>query len=265
MSIPFFKYQGAGNDFILLDQRSEQYLDPKHTPAAIIRGVCDRHFGIGADGLILLESSSDADFQMVYFNSDGHQSTMCGNGGRCIVAFARDMGLIERETIFLAVDGIHRANIDGDRVELEMQPVSTIEAIDQDLFLDTGSPHYVKFVDQLSEVEVVPAARAIRYNDRFAQEGTNVNFVQIAGESLKIATYERGVEGETLACGTGVTAAALALASRKEWPAGQYEVPVVAKGGDLRVRFRWQNKRADQIWLIGPARLVFSGTISLSE
>ena len=264
MEIPFYKYQGAGNDFILIDQRAQRYIKPDQTPASTIRKCCDRHFGIGADGLILLEYSSSTDFEMVYYNSDGHLSTMCGNGGRCMVRFAADLGIFTEETSFLAVDGPHKARLDGLQVELEMQAVDQLEYLGPDLFLDTGSPHYVRFVDQLEAIAVVPEARAIRYNDRFAEEGTNVNFVQVKDDQLHIATYERGVEGETLACGTGVTAAAIAYVEQTNLPEGDYDVPVIARGGDLRVRFHWSNKKASQIWLIGPAEYVFKGVIDLS-
>jgi len=264
MNIPFFKYQGAGNDFILIDQREQRYIKPDETPASTIRQCCDRHFGIGADGLILLEYSSSTDFEMVYYNSDGHLSTMCGNGGRCIARFAADLGIFTDVTTFMAVDGHHKARTSGTQVELEMQSVDQMEHIGSDLYLDTGSPHYVRFVDQLERVSVVPEARAIRYNDRFTEEGTNVNFVQVVEETLHIATYERGVEGETLACGTGVTAAAIAYLEQSSWPDGDYDIPVIARGGDLRVRFHWSNKKASQIWLIGPAQYVFKGVIDLA-
>lgn len=264
MNIPFYKYQGAGNDFILIDQREQRYIKPNETPASTIRYCCDRHFGIGADGLILLEYSSSSDFEMVYYNSDGHLSTMCGNGGRCMVRFAADLGIFTEQTSFVAVDGPHQARLADPQVELEMQSVDELEHLGADLFLDTGSPHYVRFVDLLEQISVVPEARAIRYNDRFAQEGTNVNFVQIKEGTLHIATYERGVEGETLACGTGVTAAAIAYVEQAALPDGEYDIPVIARGGDLRVRFHWSNKKASQIWLIGPAEYVFKGVIDLS-
>ncbi|MEM1218926.1 MAG: diaminopimelate epimerase [Bacteroidota bacterium] len=264
MNIPFYKYQGAGNDFILIDQREQRYIKPNETPASTIRQCCDRHFGIGADGLILLEYSSSSDFEMVYYNSDGHLSTMCGNGGRCIVRFAADLGIFTGETTFVAVDGPHKGRLLSTQVELEMQSVDQVEYIGADFYLDTGSPHYVRFVDQLGEVSVVPEAQAIRFNDRFMQDGTNVNFVEAIKDTLHIATYERGVEGETLACGTGVTAAAIAYVEQNAWPDGDYDIPVIARGGDLRVRFHWSNKKASQIWLIGPAEYVFKGVIDLS-
>lgn len=257
MQLNFRKYHGAGNDFVLVDAR--RGLAFPRTGTALIARLCDRHFGIGADGLILLEDHEEYDFAMAYFNSDGRPSTMCGNGGRCIVAFARDLG-IERETYrFLAADGPHLARLlPGGEVALQMSDVAAIEAGEDFYFLDTGSPHYVRFVDDLDGVAVVADARKIRYNDRFRAEGTNVNFVHATSAGLRIATYERGVEDETLACGTGVTAAALAAAARGG-ATGRQTVEVQARGGNLRVSFLRATDGFQDIWLIGPAQFVFSG------
>lgn len=191
---------------------------------------------------------------------------MCGNGGRCIVAFAYHLGLIGAETNFLAVDGPHAARvIRPEWVELEMQPVIEVEQGDDFFFLDTGSPHYVQVVDDLSQVEVVTRGRAIRYSDRFREKGTNVNFVERHGQALAIATYERGVEDETLACGTGITAAALvsSFLPQGQPPKQAYTVPVKAKGGDLEVRFAWNGEQFTDIWLCGPATRVFSGEVEI--
>jgi diaminopimelate epimerase len=260
MQLDFRKYHGAGNDFILVDDRAGA--DFPTNDVEWIARLCDRHFGIGADGLILLRNHPAYDFEMIYFNSDGRPSTMCGNGGRCIVAFARDLGIIRTaECRFLAADGPHGARLlPNGRVALQMTDVAEIETGEDFFFLDTGSPHYVRFVTDLAGVAVVPAARAIRYGDRFRTAGTNVNFVEPLATGLRIATYERGVEDETLACGTGVTAAALAHAARhKQY--GPQAITVQAKGGMLEVRFDYRADAGFQnVWLHGPAEFVFSGT-----
>lgn len=258
MPLDFRKYHGAGNDFILIDDRESASFPA--TDVDRIARLCDRHFGIGADGLILLRKEPEYDFAMVYFNSDGRPSSMCGNGGRCIVAFAHDLGMERPEYRFLAADGPHRAKLlpDGN-VALQMADVGMIEVGKDFFFLDTGSPHYVRFVSDLDQVEVVSAAREVRYGDRFRAMGTNVNFVQRTPAGLRIATYERGVEDETLACGTGVTAAALATAARERGTEPQ-TITVEARGGTLSVRFRPDADGFRDIWLIGPAEFVFSGT-----
>lgn len=259
MQLPFYKYQGTGNDFILVDQRQQQYLSP--TNQELIEHLCHRRFGIGADGLILLENEPNYDFRMVYFNADGRQSSMCGNGGRCIVAFAKFLGVIEEHCRFLAIDGPHEAVIQQDDwVELKMSDVQEVETDDGFYFLNTGSPHYVRFVENLEQLDVVQQGRAVRYSDRFRQEGTNVNFVQANAEGIAVATYERGVEDETLSCGTGVTAAALAYSLQQN---GIQEVPIQAKGGNLLVRFQRTETGFEDIWLCGPAKQVFEGRISV--
>ena len=263
MTIPFFKYQGAGNDFIVIDNREEQFLSCPDE--ALITRLCDRRFGIGADGLMLLQNKPDFDFEMVYFNADGREGSMCGNGGRCIVAFAHRLGLIEERAHFLAVDGPHEAVLTrADWVELKMIDVAEIEQESDYFYLDTGSPHYVRFVEDISAIDVVQEGRNVRYSERFKEKGTNVNFVQAGPSGLHIATYERGVEDETLACGTGVTAAALAYYLR-EGKNTALQVPVQAKGGALSVRFRAGQDGFDQIWLCGPAEFVFTGKIEISR
>lgn len=262
MVLPFTKYQGAGNDFILFNQWEEEAI--AKTDNDLIARLCDRRFGIGADGLMFLRKHTDYDFEMVYFNADGQEGSMCGNGGRCIVAFAHHLGLIGDKTNFLAIDGPHAARvIRPDWVELQMQEVREVEQGDDFFFLDTGSPHYVQLVADLSGVNIVEKGRAIRYSDRFREKGTNVNFVERQDKGLTIGTYERGVEDETLACGTGITAAALVSSFLPEgYPrAGAHTVPVRAKGGELEVRFAWNNKRFSDIWLCGPATRVFSGQV----
>ena len=257
--IPFSKYQGAGNDFVMIDNRVGFF--PKGNQQLIAR-ICHRRYGVGADGLILLEPADGYDFRMVYFNADGRESTMCGNGGRCIAAFARQLGLSTLERLsFVAIDGAHEAILkEGSTVALHMRDVDEVESGEDYFLLDTGSPHYVVFVEDLHDLNVVESARVIRYSDRFREQGVNVNFVEPVADGLKVFTYERGVEDETLACGTGVTAAALAAAMNSEaGTAG--EIRVSAKGGELTVSFEKAGQgRFKNVWLTGPAEHVFDGT-----
>lgn len=257
--IPFSKYQGAGNDFILVDQRERQYL--KVSDKATIARLCHRRFGIGADGLILLQSHPDYDFEMAYFNADGGQGSLCGNGGRCIVAFARQLGLIESRCRFLAADGPHEAYIRPNGwVDLKMNDIEEVEKGAGFYFLNTGSPHYVEFVGNLDQVDVCRRGREIRYSERFREEGTNVNFVGATPGGIAVATYERGVEDETLSCGTGATASAIAhfLAQPGQGPQA---VPIQTKGGELEVRFTPQPRGFTDVWLCGPAVRVFEGMV----
>ncbi|PHN03782.1 diaminopimelate epimerase [Flavilitoribacter nigricans] len=258
MQIPFFKYQGTGNDFVIIDQRDRQYL--QRTDQEIIERLCDRRFGIGADGLMLLQQKEGYDFEMVYFNSDGRESSMCGNGGRCITAFAHRLGVFSDTCRFWAIDGAHDAVVREDGwVELKMIDVQDIEQGSDFYYLNTGSPHYVTFRDDLADLDVFQAGRAIRYSDRFRAEGTNVNFVQTQENGITVATYERGVEDETLSCGTGVTAAAIAY--HLQYGKGVDKVPIKVKGGELEVRFQAGTDGFSEIWLCGPAELVFTGEI----
>jgi diaminopimelate epimerase len=255
--IPFHKYEGTGNDFVMIDQRQKKYLGRQDT--TLIERICNRRFGIGADGLILLQQAEGYDFEMVYFNSDGRESTMCGNGGRCIAAFAHSLGVFDEKCHFLAIDGPHDAVVKDNWVELKMKDVADVEIADGSFVLNTGSPHYVVFVEDLSDMNIVESGQVIRYSDRFRREGINVNFVEKTANGIEVGTYERGVEDETLSCGTGVTAAALSFALAN--PALQTnEVDITTKGGKLKVRFE---KKADDgfgdIWLCGPANEVFSG------
>ena len=261
----FFKYEGAGNDFILLDNRTAVF--PVRDRQALIASWCDRHFGIGADGLILLEKATEAaDFGMRYFNSDGRESTLCGNGGRCIVAFAKKLGIIDNHCTFSAADGLHEAWINSSGwVELKMQDVAAIDPDGVGAYvLNTGSPHYVCFVDDLQQVDVEQSGRAVRNSEAYRAQGINVNFVQAEKEGLVVATYERGVEAETLACGTGVTAAVLAWAHKMHL-SGTYSLPVQVKGGRLAVRFQADEAGFSAIWLCGPARMVFTGSICVDR
>jgi len=259
MEIPFYKYHGAGNDFILLNQTQIQYLDRSDTD--LIAALCHRRFGIGADGLILLQNKEGYDFEMIYFNADGRESSMCGNGGRCIVAFAKDLGIVDDNCTFWAIDGEHEAfiNAEGNWVELKMIDVPTIQQKGHDYVLNTGSPHYIQFVEHLTDINIAQQGAAIRNSPDYKAEGINVNFVEINSDNeLLIGTYERGVEDETLACGTGITAAALAFCLKSKTE--QEEIHVKAKGGNLSVRMKPDgNSGFEAIWLCGPAALVFEG------
>lgn len=257
MEINFYKYQGTGNDFVMVDNR-DQSLDLSNLD--LVRRLCDRKFGVGSDGLIAIQNHRDYDFEMVYFNADGSQS-MCGNGARCAVAFSAFLGIIEGKTHFLAIDGPHEAILSGDQVELLMGNVAGIEDKSGDFFVNTGSPHHVRFVKQVAEYPVFDEGKAIRYDAGYAPGGTNVNFVQPqADDRIFVRTYERGVENETLSCGTGVTAAALVFGLRQ----GQSRVKINTLGGDLSVKFDSNPDGSfSKIWLIGPAEQVFSGKITI--
>ncbi|CAG0907405.1 unnamed protein product, partial [Cyprideis torosa] len=253
MQLQFFKYQGAGNDFILIDNRDGGI----NLNTEQIHRLCDRHFGIGADGLMLLETSDTSAFKMVYFNSDGNESTLCGNGGRCIVRFAEHLGVAQKEVNFQAIDGVHFARIFPDRIELSMHDVSVIKEEEGSFFLDTGSPHHVVFVEDVAALDVKKLGAEIRYSEKYQKEGVNVNFVEVLEDGLKVRTYERGVEDETLACGTGVTAAAIAAHYCGKTAA--MVVPIQAQGGALSVSFKAQNKQYGEVVLSGPAVKVFAG------
>ena len=257
MQYQFYKYQGAGNDFIIIDNR-EQIFDKNN--AELIEFLCHRRFGIGADGLITLENAEGYDFMMTYFNSDGYEASMCGNGGRCIVSFARVLGLVKSECRFLAADGVHEATIDEKGlVNLQMIDVKKIDAYFDGYFLNTGVPHLVHFVDDLDHIDVNIEGRQLRYDARFQPEGTNVNFVKQTGNNLTVYTYERGVESETLACGTGITASALSAAYKDGLTEGTYLI--TAKGGKLGVSFKREGNHFSSVWLKGPAELVYTGMI----
>jgi diaminopimelate epimerase len=262
VKLQFYKYQGAGNDFILVDNR--QY-PVNHVNAKLLSQLCDRRFGIGGDGIMFLQNIEGYDFEMIYYNSDGQPSSMCGNGGRCIVAFANHLGLFTRETHFLAVDGPHHAKISetGDWVSLQMIDVSEIHNDGDAYVLNTGSPHYVKLVSGLAEKDVYSEGRAIRYNGNYNTAGINVNFVEPAQEKLFVRTYERGVEDETYACGTGVTAVALAMA-KHQGKTGDINTPIKVLGGELNIRFKYDGALFTNIFLEGPAVQVFKGEIDIN-
>jgi diaminopimelate epimerase len=258
MEIAFYKYQGTGNDFVMIDDRS-CFLNAQDT--SWIQQLCHRRFGIGSDGLIILRNHEKYDFHMHYFNADGSQS-MCGNGARCAVAFASFMGMVEDKAHFLAIDGPHLSIIKNGLVELKMGDVEIIEKLDKDWYVDTGSPHHIRFVDKVKDYPVVKEGAEVRYSENYP-EGTNVNFVEIISENvIAVRTYERGVENETLSCGTGVTACALVHGNLS----GSNEIEIRTMGGDLKVNFNPEpNGKITNIWLIGPAEQVFSGKVDLQK
>lgn len=262
MNFDFTKYHGTGNDFILIDDREAKFPESR---SELIHDLCDRHFGIGADGLILLREE-DGLLRMVYFNSDGNESSMCGNGGRCFVHFARQLGLFERMLEFEAIDGTHKGEVEQDGlVRLGMRGVSGIEQDGDAFLLDTGSPHYVLFTTGVADLDVKKEGAKVRYSDRFEEEGINVNFVEIlSNRSLFVRTYERGVEDETLSCGTGVTAAALACLQKNGLKEKQ-EVSIETPGGNLSVSAFAGEGFFSEIELIGPAAQVFTGRFDIAD
>lgn len=254
----FYKYQGTGNDFIIFDNRTLFF--PKRNNE-LISTLCNRHFGIGADGLILLENDKNSDFKMVYFNADGNESTMCGNGGRCIVAFAQKLHLFDKKTSFLAIDGLHHATIDASSVSLQMIDVSEVRISEHSIFVNTGSPHHIEIVDDLEHFPVIDKARKI-IKSKYSTKGCNVNFVeQLNDNTFKVRTYERGVEDETLACGTGVTAVAIAMHKINKTNSNHIKLNVL--GGNLEVKFIAEHDRYANVVLSGPTQFVFKGTLSL--
>jgi len=260
MKIEFYKYQGVGNDFIIMDNRDGKYsgLTPKQ-----VAHLCNRRFGIGADGLMLLNNKPDYDFEMKYYNADGNESSMCGNGGRCLVRFAHHVGIHKSMYKFLAIDGDHLAEIDNDNwIRLKMKDVNNIEEHTAHYILNTGSPHFVKFAANVHDIDVVETGREIRYSPAFEKEGINVNFVEmLKDDAIFVRTYERGVEDETLSCGTGVTASALVAAHNDN---GFNRVEVKTPGGHLSVEFdKEDGDHFTNIWLCGPAEFVYKGEIEI--
>jgi diaminopimelate epimerase len=260
MKLNFFKYQGTGNDFILIDNRKNEI----SLSIEQIHKLCDRRFGIGADGLMLLNEKNGYDFEMKYYNADGNEGSMCGNGARCMIKFVYHLGIHRELYKFLAVDGVHEAEIDTDGiVSLKMRDVRSIKKFHSDFIVDTGSPHYIKLVPHVMDIDVFKKGYEIRHSKEFEDEGINVNFVEQTDEVDKILvrTYERGVEDETLSCGTGVTAAALVCYHNEN---GFNEVEVKTSGGDLTVEFdRVDDERFENIWLCGPAERAFEGTVEI--
>ena len=260
MNLVFYKYHGTGNDFIILDNKENKIeLAKEH-----IKNLCNRRFSIGADGLMLMNNKAGYDFDMLYYNADGNRSSMCGNGGRCMIMFAYNMGLRKSEYLFNAIDGEHKATItDNGWVNLKMKDVDSVETSSfSDFILDTGSPHYVKPVSDVWNINVVKEGREIRYSSRFADKGINVNFAELnADGNISVRTYERGVEDETLSCGTGVTASALVFAHNEN---GFNHVNVKTPGGNLAVEFdKISETSFKNIWLCGPATFVFNGEVEV--
>ena len=261
MEFHFYKYQGTGNDFILADNRTKKY---SSLTTDQIHKLCDRRFGIGADGLMLLNEKDGLDFEMKYYNADGKEGSMCGNGGRCIVKFAYHLGIHKEKYRFLASDGAHDAEIDTNGiVSLKMNDVKNIRKFHNDFIIDTGSPHYIKLSSNVMEMDVFKKGYEIRHSKEFEEEGINVNFVEQLEQVDKIIvrTFERGVEDETFSCGTGVTAAALVCYHNEN---GFNEVEVKTLGGKLSVEFdRLDDSRYENIWLCGPAEKVYEGTVQV--
>ncbi len=253
--VRFSKYQGAGNDFILVDNRDNAF---DRADEALVEKLCNRRFGIGADGLMLLQTRENYDFEMIYYNADGREGSMCGNGGRCIVAFAHDLGIITDKTVFLAVDGIHHASLSADLVNLQMIDVTDFALDGEAYLLQTGSPHYVEFVKNLQHKNVFQDGYAIRNNATYGKEGINVNFIEAEGDGYFLRTFERGVEDETYACGTGATAAAMAVALQQNLE-GDINIPIRVLGGQLYISFHKQGKHFTEVFLKGPAQFVFEG------
>lgn len=248
----------------MIDNRSQKHV---FNNVKWVESLCDRRFGIGADGLILIEESGLMDFRMVYFNADGKEGSMCGNGGRCATAFAAKLGIIDKSTTFEAIDGIHDAVISGEDensmvVSLKMNDVSRLEKEGRNYILDTGSPHFITFTENLENLDVFQEGKAIRYSDRFREKGINVNFVEYEAGTAKIRTYERGVEDETWSCGTGSVAAAIALELEGKTIPGK-QIEVKTKGGSLFIKFNRSGDGFSDIWLTGPAVKVFEGMIEI--
>lgn len=259
MQVPFVKYEGTGNDFVVIDNRSGHfYLD-----ATQVVFLCDRKFGIGSDGLILLNKTENSDFEMDYFNSDSSKS-FCGNGARCAVHYAHALGLFSNHSIFTAIDGLHEAHVEKEIVRIKMKDVIEVNQQDSAIIMDTGSPHYIVQSNDLSSENTLKIGKEIRFSSPFSETGINVNLVnQISNDQWAISTYERGVENETLSCGTGAVAAAIASTLSSEQHT--HSVNIHSKGGILKVDFeRLSSSHFKNIWLSGPVKQVFHGIIELS-
>jgi diaminopimelate epimerase len=257
MQFPFTKYQGTGNDFVIIDNRALRF--PKED-VSLIEKICTRRFGVGADGLMLVENADGYAFRMVYYNADGRQSTMCGNGGRCIAAFAVSHGIAPQAGQFVAIDGPHDYSFTEEgQVQLKMIDVSSIERIENDLIMNTGSPHFVRFTTNVAGCDMVQIGRSVRYSDRFKDGGINVNVVELGEDHAQMRTYERGVEDETYSCGTGTVAVALSVALKKEIHSGT--VAISTRGGALKVHFQREGNEFKEIYLEGPATKVYSGVL----
>jgi diaminopimelate epimerase len=258
MIIPFNKYQGTGNDFIIIDNRKSTF---NPADSKLINRLCHRRFGIGADGLILISAHKEYDFEMKYFNSDGNEGSMCGNGGRCAAKFAYKLGIAGNKQRFLTFDGMHEALILNELIRLQMSDVTGFSLVNGSYFLNTGSPHYVKFIKNVKDFDVYNEGKKLRWSNDFAPAGTNVNFAEVFDYGIFVRTFERGVEEETLSCGTGVTASAIASVL-----AGHFDkniINVSTMGGNLSVEFKVTKNKITDIWLSGPATFVFDGEIEV--
>ena len=260
MLVHFSKYHGTGNDFVLIDGRE---LDFPFHDQSLIKNICHRRFGVGADGLIILENSKEEDFAMKYFNADGKEGSMCGNGGRCITAFAHRLGLAGRDTRFEGIDGIHDASILPEEViRLKLSDVEGIRELEDGYLVNTGSPHFVRFVEDLENKLMNLEGKEIRHEPRFGPEGVNVNFAEVldSANTLFVRTFERGVEAETWSCGTGVTAAAISSYMRNKTDKITYRI--ITKGGELEVDYQVSEAyRFTEVYLTGPVSHVYDGTI----
>jgi diaminopimelate epimerase len=264
MKLKFYKYEGAGNDFVMIDNRKRRF-NPRQ---ALVYALCHRQFGVGADGLILLESNNANGLIMRYFNADGYESTLCGNGGRCFALFAYHLQITDKFAVFNAMDGAHNAEIlsikkNSAIVKLKMSDVSEIETIDGLKRINTGSPHLIIPADNIEIIDVFSTGKKYRYDKKFSDRGVNVNFINWKIDHLEIRTYERGVENETLACGTGAVAAAIALLEEKTGITSP--ISISALGGELKVYVNKNCGYYQDIWLEGPAAMVFEGTIETSN
>lgn len=255
--IPFHKYQATGNDFIMIDNRDKKF---PSEDIELVKKMCNRKFGIGSDGLILIELSDTSDFNMIFYNPDGSQS-LCGNGSRCAVNFSKELGIIDKETEFMAYDGLHHASFNDQIVNLDMHDVQNVTHMSDGMFIDTGSPHYTQFIAKTEGFDVVEEGRKIRYGGLFHKEGVNVNFIQVKNDKeIYVRTYERGVEDETLSCGTGVTAAAIAAG----FNGVGNEVDIITLGGKLKVSYdNGKDGSFINIVLSGPAKKVYEGEIEI--
>ncbi|MDL2308285.1 diaminopimelate epimerase [Bacteroidales bacterium OttesenSCG-928-B11] len=256
----FYKFHGTGNDFIIIDNRQGLSFSK-----AQIEAWCRRRTGIGSDGFILLEESSDADFRMRYFNADGGEASLCGNGSRCAVAFAHFLGIIEKQALFSAFDGLHKAEVIEHAdyewlISLEMNSNLRIATFEDGYFTDTGSPHFIRFVDDLENIDLLNEGRKIRHDSRFP-EGCNANFVKINPDHIEVRTFERGVEDETLSCGTGVTASAIVLSIQNNFSDGNHVIPIRTKGGNLQVKYTKKGSTFSNLYLQGPAVMAFLGKV----
>jgi len=257
MKISFYKYQGTGNDFVMIDGRENQLDLTKKQ----IQEICDRRFGIGADGVIILKNHDDCDFEMDYYNADGSQS-FCGNGSRCAQAFANKIDIVRGDSYFKAIDGFHHGKAIEYFFATQMKDVDEVQKLEKDYFIHTGSPHYIRYVDDVEKIDVEKEGAAIRNSEPYKKDGVNVNFVSIGKKVLNVRTFERGVEAETFSCGTGVTAVAMSFLVKEN--THQPSVSIKTKGGKLQIDLeRTAEHQFENVWLIGPAKEVYAGSIEL--